>query len=81
MGFELTRNNSDVWMKEGTHRCGYVSTDVDELMFVSKDPKSCMMELSSFFDLKTEGSSDYFLGNDYRQKENGMWATSSKKCT
>ena len=33
------------------------------------------------FNLKTEGSLDHLLGNDYRQKEKGMWATSSKKCT
>ena len=38
-----------------------------------------MDELVSFFKLKSKGPLDYFLGNDYRIKENGMWATSSKK--
>ena len=53
MGFEPSRHDADAWMKEGPHRNDYVATNVDDLAVVAKDPKACMTELSSLFNLKT----------------------------
>ena len=66
MGFESSLHDTDVWTKQLSHRNDCIATHVDDLMVVAKNPKACMKELGSFFNLKTEGTPDYFLGNDYR---------------
>ena len=68
-------------MKEGPRGFDFTTTHVDEFLVVDNYPKARVEELGSFFDLKTEGTPDYFLGNYHQMKENGMWPILSKNCT
>ena len=42
MGFELSRHDPDIWMKEAAPGYDYIGTHVNDMMVVAKEPKQYM---------------------------------------
>lgn len=82
IGFSPSKLDTDLWIKDcGTHY-EYISTYVDDLLIMAKDPMAIVKELENDFPLKGMGTLEYYLGGDIitHKKPNGEMglATSSK---
>ena len=73
MGFKPSRVEEDIWMRDkGTHY-EYIAVYVDDLMIVSKNPKSIVhdLEITHRFKLKGTGPTSYHLGCNYWRDDDG----------
>ena len=67
MGFEPTRADADLWMKDcGTHY-EYICTWVDDVICASKDPEAILNALrtTANYTLKGVGEPTYYLGGNF----------------
>ena len=67
-------------MKPTPHGYDYITTHVDDFMVAAKDLSTYTKQLNAVFSLKSESTPNYFLRNNYRLRDNGLWAISAKKC-
>jgi hypothetical protein len=82
LGWKPSYADYDLWIKDcGTHY-EYITSFVDDLLIVSKDPMSIINELAKVYPLKGVGSPEYYLGGDvFTQRDPNsvvLLATSAK---
>ena len=64
MGFQPSKADFDLWIKDcGTHY-EYIAQYVDDLAVCSKDPMALIKELETTYELKGVGTPVYYLGGD-----------------
>jgi hypothetical protein len=57
----------------------YICTHIDEFMIVSMMPERIMEEIQRVYAVKSIGTPEYYIGNDYRQDKHGRWMVGFKK--
>ena len=73
IGFNLTRTQDDIWIRDKGGHYEYIARYVDDLAIVSKDPQSIISLLTEKHGLKLKGTGPigYHLGCDFfRDKDN-----------
>ena len=80
-GWHPTRYDRDVWIRlhKPSKTYEYVCTYVDDFMIFSRNPDSIMAWFKSKFQIKGDGSPEYYLGNDYKKTPNDLWSVGCKK--
>ena len=82
MGFQPSKAEEDIWMRDAGSHYEYIAVYVDDLMIVSHDPKSIVDTLRGDpynFKLKGVGPVSYHLGNDYFRDDDGTLCVGPKK--
>jgi hypothetical protein len=81
MGFERSKAEPDIWMREKDGLYEYIGVYVDDLMIVSKEPKLIVASLKDDhkFKLKGSGAVTFHLGCDYFRDEDGVLCYAPKK--
>ena len=80
MGFEPTKADSDLWIKDcGTHY-EYICTWVDDVIVSSKHPSALLDEfiIRAQYILKGIGAPRYYLGGDYGRVNSNLLPNKSK---
>jgi len=74
MGFFLSKTETDIWMRDMGDHWEYIAVYVDDLMIISRDPKSIVetLEKEHCFKLKGTGPIEFHLGCDWFRDENGV---------
>ncbi len=81
MGFQPSRMEPDIWMRDKGDHYEYIATYVDDCTIVSRDPKAIILELSDThnFKLKGTGPISFLLGCDYFRDDEGVLCYAPKK--
>ncbi len=81
MGFQPTRFDNDVWIKERTDSSGYdyISTYVDDFLITAKDPWVYMKKLQEIYVIKDPKVPDFYLGASYVGSPKGNWGINAKE--
>ncbi len=69
-GWNQSRADPDIWMKDKGNHWEYICTYVDDLLVMSKNPKEFMDELQLTFKMKGIGPPTYHLGADFTCYDN-----------
>jgi len=70
LGWCPCKADQAIWMKRVDDHYEYITTYVDDLCIMSKDPVQIVSELQKFFKtIKNEGEIKYFLGADFNHRE------------
>jgi hypothetical protein len=81
LGFNQTRAEAEIWMREKDGLYEYIAVYVDVLLIASKDPESITKALSEkhMFKLKGVGPLTYHLGCDYFRDSDGTLCYGPRK--
>lgn len=81
MGFQPSKAEDDIWMKDMGDHHEYLARYVDDIAIVSKNPKVIIDTLTTKYKLKLKGSGPikYHLGSDFSRDEHGVLSMSPKK--
>jgi len=73
MGYNMSKADPDVWMKDMGDHYEYIAVYVDDLAIVSKDPQSICDTLTQKYKYKLKGVGPitYHLGCDFRRDKDG----------
>jgi Reverse transcriptase (RNA-dependent DNA polymerase) len=73
MGFNPSKADADIWMRENIGLYGYIAVYVDDLLISARDPNEIIVALSKKhkFKLKGVGPLTYHLGCDYFRDQDG----------
>ena len=69
IGFEPTKADPDLWMRQKDDHYQYIAKYIDNILIISKDPKSILDMLKKPkgpYDFKGIGSPEYYLGGDVK---------------
>ncbi len=74
MGFFLSKGERDVWMRDKGDHYEYIGVYVDDLIIVSKNPKSIIGHLQDTYKFKLKGTGpiSFHLGCDFFRDEEGV---------
>jgi hypothetical protein len=80
LGFEPTRYDSDVCIKERHDKSGYdyICTYVDDFLIVAKDAWHYMRKLQKVYNIKDPKHPDIYLGALYTGEPNTKWSISAR---
>jgi len=82
LGFLPSKADSDLWIKDCGSHYEYISTYVDDLLVMSKNPMAIIDELKKEYQLKGVGAPEYYLGGDItssRDKDGKMRISQSAR--
>ena len=74
IGFTPSKADPDLWMRDAGDHYEYIAKYIDDLLIISKDPKSILSKLTKPqgpYDFKGVGSPEYYLGGDVKIKYMG----------
>ena len=77
-GWIQSRADPDIWMKDKQTHWEYICTYVDDLLVMSKDPKSILDDFQKTFKMKGVGPPTYHLGADFIRRKDGRLSWGSK---
>ena len=66
LGFIPSQADSDLWIKDCVTHYEYISTYVDDLLIMSRNPMSYICLLEKEYPLKGVGKPEYYLGGDIK---------------
>ena len=69
IGFEPSKADQDLWMRQKDDHYEYIAKYIDDILIISKDPKSILDMLKKPkgpYDFKGVGSPEYYLGGDVK---------------
>ena len=67
LGFQPSKADADLWIKDCQSHYEYIATWVDDLLIVSNDPMKIISDLERIFQLKGTGTPEYYLVADIRR--------------
>ena len=67
LGFQPSKADSDLWMRDCKTHYEYIATWVDDLLIVPHEPMQIITDLEKVFQLKGTGVPEYYLGGDIRR--------------
>jgi hypothetical protein len=81
MGFQPTRFDNDVWIKERNDKSGYdyISTYVDDFLITAKDPWVYMRKLQEIYLIKDPKTPDVYLGGSYVGNPKEKWCITARE--
>ena len=81
MGFEMSKADPDVWMRQNEDVWEYIAVYVDDLAIAAKDPKSICDRLTDHykFKLKGVGPIEVHLGCDFFRNQENVLCFGPKK--
>jgi hypothetical protein len=80
-GFQSSKGELDIWMREADGLYEYVAVYVDDLAFAKKDPKKFVNTLTDHYQFKLKGTGplEFHLGCDFYHVEWGVLCMLPKK--
>ena len=82
MGFQPSKAEEDIWMRDMDDHYEYIAVYVDDLMIASRNPKAIITALENkpnSFKLKGTGPVEFHLGCDFIRDEDGVLCLQPKK--
>ena len=74
LGFKPSKADSNLWMRDAGDHYEYIAKYIDDLLVISKDPKTILAQLTKPtgpYNFKGVGSPEYYLGGDVCIKYEG----------
>ena len=73
MGFNPSKTNSDLWMKDCKTHYEYIAHYVDDILVFSMNPYNILECLKETYPLQSVGIPEYYIGGDFKihKKDNG----------
>jgi hypothetical protein len=80
-GFQPSKGEPDIWMREADGLYEYVAVYVDDLAFAMRDPQKYVDTLTERYQFKLKGTGplEFHLGCDFYRDEQGVLCMSPKK--
>ena len=81
MGFVASFSEPDIWMRDKSDHWEYIAVYVDDLLIVSRDPKTIIASLEGEHNFKLKGSGpiSFHLGCDFQRDPDGVLCYQPKK--